>query len=230
MTGFRFDPHFIAAAAIFFAAAANCVHADLVVVQKVEGGAQAGDMTMKIKDDRARADISPAVSTIIDITTGDVAILMHAQKTFTRINAAAARELLAKVKKNEHENNGNQPTRPKLQQTGKKEKLLGYDAEEFIWEFGEVKLTYWIAKDFPNATAILTVMKKMQTGAALLASGFMPDPMELPGLPLKTELTVSGKKSFTTTLVSVKEEPVDETEFDMPDDYKEVLPTPLHQP
>jgi hypothetical protein len=90
-----------------------------------------------------------------------------------------------------------------------------------------VRFTYWIAKDFPNTESILAVMKSMQTGAALFASGFTPDPAEFRGLPLKTEMAVAGKKSFTATVVSVKEEPVDGAVFEVPGEYREMPPAAL---
>lgn len=227
--GMRLPPCILksaAAAALCTLAAARCVQADIVIVQKVEGGSQSGEMTMKIHGDRARADLSPAVSTIIDAASGDVTTLMHERKTFMRISAAAAKALGERMKSASRENGDTAPTRPKLQPTGRREKIAGHDTEQFVWEFGDMKLTYWIAKDVPNAAAILAIMKKMQTGAASLASGFMPDPADLPGLPVKTEMAVGGKKSFTTTLVSVKEEAVDPAVLEVPADYRE-LPAPL---
>src|SRR2546428_7528634 len=125
MTGFRLRPRrsaITAATAILFVAAACCVRADLVIVQRGEGGSQTGEMTMKIKDDKARADLSPQISTIIDAATGDVTTLMHERKTFIRITAAAAKELGARMKKAEHETDNNTPARPQLQPTGKKER------------------------------------------------------------------------------------------------------------
>ncbi len=231
MTGLRSGSRRISirtAAALCVAAAVCGVRADLVVVQKVEGGAQSGEMTMRIQGDKARADLSPAISTLIDAATGDAITLMHERKTFLRVTAAAAKELGARLKKNERENGGSGP-RPQLVATGKKEKVDGRDTEQFVWEFGEMKLTYWIAKDFPNAPSILAIMKKMQTGAAALASDYLPDPATFPGLPVKTEMAVGGKKSFTTTVVSVTEEPVDAAIFAVPPGYKEV-PSPVIPP
>ena len=219
----------VTAVAICIVTAVNCVHADLVIVQKVEGSSQSGEMTMKIKGEKARADLSPAVSTIIDATSGDVTTLMHEQKTFMRITAAAARELTVQMKQADVESGRPAPVRPELQPTGKKEKITGYDTLQFVWQTGAMKLTYWIAKDFPHASEILAIMKKMQTGAASLGSGFMPDPMTFPGLPVKTQVDIGGKKVTTTTLISVKEEPVDTALFNIPAGYKET-PSPVFHP
>src|SRR5688500_115410 len=54
-------------------------HADLVIVQKVESPQQSGNMTIKVKDAKARADIAAQISTITDGATGDTITLMHTQ-------------------------------------------------------------------------------------------------------------------------------------------------------
>ena len=61
----------------------------------------------------------------------------------------------------------------------------------------------------------------MQTGALALGSqGLMPDPTTFPGMTMKTEMELSGKKVTTTTL-SVKETPVSASLFEIPAGYKE---------
>src|ERR1043166_4939488 len=54
--------------------------ADLTIVQKVEGAGQGGEMTIKIKGDKARIDTSPKLTTIIDGKTGEITNLMNDQK------------------------------------------------------------------------------------------------------------------------------------------------------
>ena len=45
--------------------------ADFTIVQRVEGGLNAGQMTLRIKDDKARADLAAQVSTITDLASGE---------------------------------------------------------------------------------------------------------------------------------------------------------------
>jgi hypothetical protein len=208
-------------------AAARFAHGDLVIVQKVDGESQTGEMTVRIKDDKARTDVSPEVSTITDAATGEVITLMHARKEIMRISANAAKELLDRSKKMQQEPGG--ADRPKLQPTGKTEKVGGRMTERFTWEFGSMKLTYWIAKDYPDYASILAQIKKVQAGVTALAAGMTPDPAEFPGMPVKTEMIVNAKHKVTTTLVSVKEEPVDPKLFEIPPGYKELPPPVLNQ-
>src|SRR4029077_1870947 len=62
-------------------------HADLTIVQKVEGVGGGGEMTMKIKGDKARIEISPQITTIFDARTGELINLLNDQKMVTRISA-----------------------------------------------------------------------------------------------------------------------------------------------
>jgi uncharacterized protein DUF4412 len=230
MQGMTFRPRNFriwAAVACCIAPAARFAYGDLVILQKVEGASQSGEMTMRIKDDKARADLSSHVSTITNAATGEVVTLMHDRREFMRISGAAAKQLVERAKKMQQENEPAE--RPKLQPAGKKEKVNGREAERFTWETGDIKMTYWIAKDFPNYAAILAQVKKVQAGVTALAAGATPDPTEFPGMPVKTEMSVNGKRKVTTTLVSIKEEPVDSALFEIPAGYKE-LPSPAFAP
>src|SRR5437667_7210828 len=50
--------------------------ADLTIVQKVEGVGGGGEMTMKIKGDKMRIEISPEITTIFDGGTGELTNLI----------------------------------------------------------------------------------------------------------------------------------------------------------
>ena len=71
--------------------------ADLVIVQKVEGGGQSGEQTIRIKGDRARTDLAREISVVSDAATGESVTLMHAPKTFMRITAARNQALVEKM-------------------------------------------------------------------------------------------------------------------------------------
>ena len=197
--------------------AAAPVRADLVIVQHVDGSGQSGDQTIRIKGDKARADLAQQISMITNGATGDVVTLMHAQRTFLKITAAQTKAMMEQMKKL-------QPNAepPKLTPTGKTEKIGNYDCEIFTSNFGAVSVTYWIAKDFPNYKAVLEQMEKMQAGSiSAMGKGLMPELKDFPGMQIKTEMDMGGKK-VSTTLVSAKEENVDQASFEIPKDYKEV--------
>ncbi len=202
-------------AALLLAAAR--VRADLVIVQHVDGSGQSGDQTLRIKGDRSRADLAQSVSMITNGATGEVVTLMHAQKTFLKISAVQTKAMLEQMKKLSP---STEP--PKLTPAGKKEKVGNYDCEIFTSSFGAVSVTYWLAKDFPNYKAVLEQMGKMQASSiSAMGQGMMPELKDFPGMQIKTELDMGGKK-VSTVLISAKEENVDPASFDIPKDYKEV--------
>ena len=77
-------------------------------------------------------------------------------------------------------------------------------------------ITYWIARSYPNYQGILAQMAKVQAGGiSATAKGVMPDLKDFPGLPIKTEMDLGGKK-LTTIIVSAKEETIDPAIFKIP--------------
>lgn len=194
--------------------------ADLVLVQQVDGGGQSGEQTIRIKDGKSRADIATTLSLITDGATGDAYTLKHGDRTFMKIPAAQSQAMLGEMKKKR----GDLPP-PELKPTGKKEKVGEHECEIFTTDLGGMAVTYWIAKDFPNYEGIQKKLSAVQSGSLALASqGLMPDPAKFPGMTMKTMIELNGKK-ITTTTMSVKEEPVADTLFEVPGGYKEA-PTP----
>lgn len=208
-----------------FLAAALIARADLVIVQKVEGGGQAGDQTIKIKGEKSRSDLAQPVSVITDGATGEMITLMHTARTFMKVSAEQTKAMLEQIRKMRPT-----PEGPKLQPTGKKEKVGDYECEIFTTNLGTINITYWIAKDFPNYQSVLNQLEKFQSGAiSAMGQGTMPSLKEFPGMMMKTEIELSGKKT-TTTLVSAKEENVDPAVFNVPASYKEVTSPALTFP
>ena len=196
--------------------------ADLVIVQHVDGSGQSGDQTIRIKGDKARADLSSQISMITDGASGDIVTLMHAQKAFLKTAAAQSKVLMEQLKKLAPDAAG-----PKLVPTGKKEKVGNYECEVFTSRLGGLSVTYWIAKDFPNYPAVLAQMGKFQGGAiSAMGRGMMPELKDFPGMQIKTEIDLGGKK-VSTVLLSAKEENVDPASFEIPKDYKEASAPPL---
>ncbi|MEA3187950.1 MAG: hypothetical protein QOD99_1780, partial [Chthoniobacter sp.] len=140
--------------------------ADMVIVQKIEGGGQSGQMTMKFKGDKVRTDISPQVTTITDAASGDVITIMHAQKNYMKMPAASTKALMEQMQKQIQTQTaaGSPPPNPKPHATGRKEKINGYDTAEYTCEIGGMKVSYWIASNFPNWPAVLAALLKFQQG------------------------------------------------------------------
>ena len=88
---------------VFGICAASLAHAfgDLTIVQSVEGMGPVTQMTMKIKGDKARIDVSPQIATIFDGKTGEMINLMRDQKMVVRMSAEKiklASEMMQKSK------------------------------------------------------------------------------------------------------------------------------------
>lgn len=197
-------------------------HADLVIVQQVEGGGQSGEQTIRIKGEQVRADVAQQISTITGGPGGDIITLMHGPKTFLKISAVKVRAMLDQMQK---VHPGGAPA--KLTATGRKEKVAGYDCEIFTANYGTVGVTYWIASGFPDYQPLLAQMAKLQAGSiSAMGRGQLPELKDFPGMPIRTVMDMDGKK-VSTLLTSVKEEKVDAAIFDIPQGYQDVNPPPL---
>jgi hypothetical protein len=216
----------------FFMVAAAGARGDEVIVQQVDGMAQTGQMTIMVNDNKVRADVSPQMSTITDVATGDVTMLMHAQKAFIVITAAASKVLLAGTSAvTAQAAPGISGTSsallpplhaPSPHETGKTQKINGYNASEYTYANGNLKATYWISKDVPNGKLVTDALAKFQKGSlASIAAGIGPALSSFPGVPVKTVVDLNGQK-ITTVLVSATEQAVDPAEYQVPAGYAEM--------
>ena len=216
--------HLTLAAALLFSLAA--ARADFVIEQKVDGlGQQSGSIVVRIKETKARAELSPQISYIIDGASGESITLMHGQKGYMKVSAEQGAALLERMQKTEGA--GGAPAKPAA--TGQKENVGEWAAEIFTWTSGALAVRYWVARDFPHAAAIQTAMDKARAGGlGALNKKLLPANSDFPGMVVKTEMKTKGK-TVTSTIVSVKEEAVDAKQFEIPADYRE-LPTPTLNP
>jgi hypothetical protein len=197
-------------------------HADLTIIQKIEGAAggnREGDFTVKIKGDKFRIEATPDISTIIDGKTGDMLTLMHGKKQVVRISGQQARAAAQMVDKFSGEKE--KAEKPPLVDTGRKETINGMPAEIYTCDTSMGKITYWIAPNYPDGAAILHQMKAMEPGAWGVASKAMPDYREFPGVPIKSEMNI-GSSRVVTTLLSIKQDPLEDSDFEAPKDYNDV--------
>lgn len=194
------------------------LQADLVIVQQMEGAGQSGQMTVKFHGDLMRADVSDQLSTVTNTSTGEILTILHAQKSVMRMNAEQTRAIMEAATKTEPA--GAEP--PKLIPTGEKQKINGYDTERFKFKVGEMEISYWLAKDFPNFQSLVAQMLKMQSsGLAKAMRGMSPAASDFTGMPLRTEINVGGQK-MVSTVVSIEERAVSPSEFEVPAGYNEM--------
>jgi hypothetical protein len=195
------------------------VRADFVIEQKIESAMINGALVYKIKGDNARVDmpnpLGGKTTTIINGATGDMTTLMEAQKMAMKMNLKDIQKAAAAAA---------QPDLSALapKPTGEKEKVGEWNTEIYEVKVGETTVKMWVAKDFPNGKAIREAMSK--TAKSMAGGGFDPSKFEVPGMTVKTEAgTPIGK--MVTTLLSVKEEVIPESEFVVPPGYT-TMPAP----
>jgi len=203
------------------------LRADMVIVQDVQGAGQTGQMTIKIKGDKTRADVSSQMSSITDTASGDSIMLMHVSKNYMKISAEKTKALMEKMKQmraqmdpDAAKKDADSFTPPKA--TGKQQKVGPYDAQEYVSQVGSTTFHFWVAKDFPNGPALQAQMSKYQEkGLSQVLKGKVVSLKDLPGIAVKTEIEFNGQK-ISYTIVSIKEEDVNASEFEIPTGYQEM--------
>ena len=192
--------------------------ADLTMVQQVEGGGPVSAITIKLKGDKARMEAAQ-MTTLMDGKTGDIITLMNPQKKFVRISGDKAKAIAEMASK--YSGTTATTEKPKLTATGRKETINGYETEEYVWETPKLKASYWIAPKFPDGPAI---MKQLQAATPTLwndiAKGML-DYHDLPGIALRTKIKM-GNKDITSTITSVKQDPLSDADFAPPADFQEL--------
>jgi len=199
------------------AALSLTARADFTIVQNVEGKKQSHQITLKIKGDKMRMEATPQMTMIVDGRTGDTITLMNTQKKIVRISgdkAKAIAEMAAKY------GGGNSP-KPKLVATGKKMTIDSYEADEYVAESKQFKAHYWIAPSYPNSAAILKQLQTIVPAAWNDLAKGMIDYRDLPGFPIRTQMTI-GDDEIISTVVAVKTDPISDAEFMPPADFQEM--------
>lgn len=194
--------------------------ADLTIVQKVEGSGSVKQITAKLKGDKARVEVSPQVTTIIDTKSGEVLTLMNAKRRFLRISADKSKAIAELASK--YAGDTSAPAeRSKLAATGQKEMINGYECEEYVRESPSVKESYWIALKYPDSAAIVKQLQAIIPAAWNEIAKGMFDFRDFPGLPLRTIIKTDGKE-ITSMITSIKQDPLSDAEFSIPKDFQEL--------
>lgn len=204
------------------------LRADLTIVQKIEGAGQSGDVTIKIKGEKERIDSPSQPTRIIDGSTGEMMNLVNDKKMVVRISAEQMKAAAQTISKY---NDGDSPSseKPKLAPTGNKETISGYDTDEYVYQTPQFKATFWIARTYPDATSILKQMQMPVSRAWKPSNLGMPDYRDFPGVPLKTVISV-GTTEVSTTVTSIKQSQLSDSEFTVPKDYQELKPPAVTAP
>ena len=191
--------------------------ADLTILQRVEGAAQNGDVTVKIKGDKERIDAPSQPTRIIDGKAGEMTDLMNDRKSFVKISAAQIKAAAQSMNFNADKSSASS----KLAPTGKKETINGYETEEYAYETPQFKASFWVASKYPGAADILKQLQAPVAGAWKPSNLGMPDYTDFAGLPLRTVISV-GENQVVTTIVSIKRHSINASEFEVPKDFQEL--------
>jgi hypothetical protein len=193
---------------------------DLTIVQKIEGSGSLKQITMKLKGDKARVEVSPKITTIMETKGGDILTLMNAEKKFVRISAEKSRAIAELASK--YSKDSSAPAeKSKLTATGRKETINGYETEEYVRESPSVKESYWIALTYPDSAAIVKQLQAITPTAWNEIAKGMLDFNDFPGLPLRT-IIKTDKKEIVSTIISIKQDLLSDMEFAVPRDFQEV--------
>ncbi len=199
--------------------------ADLTIVEKVEGAAPTSAITIKIKGDKAKIEGTSRTTTIIDAKNGEITHLINDRKLFIRMSNEKVRAAMEMVNRFDEKAD----EKPKLTPSGKKATINGYEAEEYNFDSGKTKAAFWLAPKYPDAPAILKQLHVLNAGPWKMQNAQVPDYNDLPGVPLKFVSTMGGL-DLITTVTSIKEDPLSDSEFDVPADFQEMKSPKFQKP
>jgi len=115
--------------------------------------------------------------------------------------------------------------------TGKREKIAGYDAEEYSFVGSAVSGTLWVSKDLPLPLGKKAKEAYIASTAGMRAPGrqFALAMVETNGIPLRTAMNVAlGPNGTTTTneVTEVRREPPPPEMRRVPEDFAPAAPAP----
>jgi len=220
---------------------AQSAWADWVIVQEVAhtGMPASNRITLKIKGDKAKIEAGQG-ATITDNASGSQITLMPATKTYHVVTASNMREMQELIEEKFPAPHVGSKQESRLEPTGRKQTINGFNTEEFIWKWSEGKSVYWITKGIPNYSAAFKQMDKSFAAVAGLSRAPLPRANQFQGYPVRVESEftlpkytaeqarylnkdINEKQTVrsVTTLVSITETKLDESEFSIPADYKQ---------
>lgn len=168
------------------------------------------EYVVKMQGTRSRTELDNGDAMIADQKAGTRVMLKAKTKQATDMSAF--------IKSVQEAADKDKP-KPKLTATGKKEKVAGYEAEEFIYDMGEdTKISIWAAKDYPKDKAEALMSLYLASSSRALAE--IPDLTALPGPIIRSVVKdKSGAMEIDSVIKSVTETKVDDKEFEIPADY-----------
>jgi hypothetical protein len=204
-------------------------HADLTIVQEVTStnpmmGNKTQEMTIMVSKGRTRIEHAQGGMIMAPAEKKNI-ILMHAQKMYMNMPQANAAGM------NSQDGSASPSTseETKWEKTGKKEKIAGYDAEQWIGKnaAGKMVAEVWIGASPEIITEYIDSLSKSgQVGMAKLIEKMRAGQSDGPyknGFPLKSVMyDEAGVAQATTVVKRLDSAAVDAKWFEIPAGYKEM--------
>jgi hypothetical protein len=208
----------------------SSLRADVTLVEQTDAMGQNVDSTILVKDGHTRVDTPIGASVIVDLKSGEVISLMHAEKTYMKVPAQMAQAALAFASQS--------PLLPQagsmaLTATGKKDTISGYAADEYTFAVAGKPISVWLTKAAPDYVNLLKEVAAAfaQGPMGAIIKGIGLDIASLPGLPVRFAGEVQPGQTVTSTITSISSSPISDSQFAVPADYKEKpLALPGFQP
>ena len=197
----------------------SLARADVTFIQLAkssQAGGNAKEATIKteIKGGMARVDIGPAASILLNLDTADTVSLIHEKKIAVKISG----EMAKNIQQQQAMQAGSSPIPDQpLTPTGKTETISGFPCEEYQGVAKGKKISIWVTKGQPDAEQALTRLVKMVGDSDPL--GALIKKESLPGFPVRSTVTDASGRTTTTTVTSLKSDPLPDADFDIPSDY-----------
>lgn len=190
--------------------------------------------TFRVRANVVRIDVVQSTgifSSIENTETGERVELMHYNKTYAKLSASQQKENREIVEKDLKDNPDLFPKDPpKAIATGKTDTINGFDVQEYATTNSIQTQSFWITKDVPHVEALRRALAKRARVGRLVDSD------SLPGYSVRIESHTAAHtmknangstyeiSAMTTVdnLISIKEEPLEDSVFEIPADYKEM--------
>jgi len=199
--------------------------ADMTVVQKLKSNLMPGQdnqgstMTMFVKGQKARIDLPVSqMSSIIDAKEGKMFTLMHKQKQVMAVSL----DDLKKSAELAANSAGQEKTKPVIQKTGKTATIQGYKCAEYDFVgVGDnpAKIKCWITEEVDDSE-----MEVVRSFGGRMGGMFGFNDVQKPkGMVIRSEskMSVAGRDvTSESEVLSIKREPVADSLFVIPADYK----------
>lgn len=183
---------------------------------------------IRYKGSRSRVDMGDFTSSITQ-PNGDTATLFHSNRTYYIMSRSLLKEGMDRTADMVGTDAADgASTRPasKFVATGKTQQIASYETKGYTLETpmfpGQtMTTTYWFASDFPNADAVVAVLK--QASSLEGENPWAADAASAPrGFPIRTEFTHATGAVVVNDVVSATLTEIDDSTFEIPADYRRV--------